>query len=391
LISISHPQTQHSRKLAEALADAKLLNKFYTSLFYNPDRLMYLPAVFRQQISKGFSSNIPSNLINNFWLFEIFWRFSSLLVSKNFSNKLNYYNMWGFDSVIANKIKRDDCRVFIGFENASYNSFKSAKRLNKICVLDAASVHYKHQMKYYKPDFPNALIEKINFRKEKEIEYADYIVTLSSFAASTYKEFSPNKKIISIPLGVDTSKFKYKEKNISKQDFNFLFVGNITYAKGIDILVDAFHQIPNRNLQLTIAGAEGDAFELLSRDGRIVYVGKINHIELNRFYQQSDVLILPSRLDGFGMVVTEAMATGTPVIVSTHTGVKDLIKHNYNGWIFPDGQVEELKNAMLNVYENRKQLNDYGKAAAETVKEFTWDKYKKNIQEFYSTLLSEIN
>lgn len=390
MISISHPQTQHSRILAEALADANLLGKFYTSLFYNPSRLFFLPISLNKQIAKGFNRNVPEKLVSNFWLFEILWRGSSLILSKNFSSKLNYYNMWGYDNIISKKIKKDNCKVFIGFENSSYKSFANAKKLGKICVLDAASVHYKHQIKYYKPNFSNSFLDKINYRKEKEIELADYIVTLSSFAASTYKEYCPDKKIFSIPLGVDTSRFTYKEKDLSDDIFTFLFVGNITYAKGVDILIDAFSQIRSKEIKLIFAGAQGDAFILLKKDNRIDYVGKLNQGELNNLYHNSKVLILPSRLDGFGMVVTEAMATGTPAIVSTHTGAKDLIKHNINGWIFPDGSVDELKNSMLNAYENRSKLNDIGKAASETVKEFTWEKYKKNVQEFYAKLLNEI-
>lgn len=390
MISISHPQTQHSRKLAEAIAEVNLLERFYTSLFYNPDRFNFLPKAFKVQIAKGFNKQIPTNLVNNFWLYEILWRASSFIISKNISNKLNYYNIWAFDSTTSKKIKNDNCKVFIGFENSSYKSFGIGKELGKICVLDAASVHYKHQIRYHKPNFSENFIKKINYRKEKEIDNAEYIVTLSSFAASTYKEYAPEKNIISIPLGVDSSKFIYKEKNPGNGVFNYLFVGNVTYAKGIDILIEAFHQISAANMQLTFAGAKGDAYKLLSKDKRIKYAGKLSYHDLNKLYQQSDVLILPSRLDGFGMVVTEAMATGTPAIVSTHTGAKDLIKHDYNGWIFPDGNVQELKNAMLNVYENRSKLNDYGKAASETVKEFTWDRYKKNVQEFYSKLLTDL-
>lgn len=389
MISISHPQTQHSRKLTEAIAEANLLERFYTSLFYNPSSFYFLPAALRNQIAKGFNNDIPIELVRNFWLFEVLWRIISLFTTKNFSNKLNYYNMWGFDSVISSKIKKDNCNIVIGFENSSYNTFKVAKSLNKICVLDAASVHYKHQMKYYKPDFPSSFIEKINYKKEKEIEYADYIVTLSSFAASTYSEFCSCKNIITIPLGVDTSKFTYKEKNINRKGFNFLFVGNISYAKGVDVLINAFIKIKVEDVKLLIAGAKGDAFELLKRDKRIQYIGKLDQDELNKLYHQCEVLILPSRLDGFGMVVTEAMATGTPVIVSTHTGAKDLIKDGINGWIFPDGDVMALKDLMTNVYENKVKLNDFGKAAAESVREFNWAKYKKNIQEFYFMLLGK--
>lgn len=389
MISISHPQTQHSRKLVEALAEVNLLGKFYTSIFYDPEKFSLLPKSLKKIISKGYNQHIPAALVNNFWLWEIIWRASSLILKKEYLNKLNYYNMWAFDYVISKKIKKDNCRVFTGFENSSYKTFETAKKLGKVCVLDAASVHYKHQMKYYKPNFSNSLIEKINYRKEKEIELADYIVTLSSFAASTYKTFCPDKIIVTIPLGVDTSRFTYKEKDLTKKFFNFLFVGNITYAKGVDLLVEAFSQIKNDSIQLFFSGSQGDAHNLLKKDSRIKYLGKLNQAELNKLYHDCNVLILPSRLDGFGMVVTEAMATGTPSIVSTHTGAKDLITHNVNGWIFPDGSVDELKNAMLNVFENRLKINDFGKAASETVKEFTWHSYKKNIQKFYNKLIKD--
>ncbi len=92
--------------LAEALADANLLGKFYTSVFYNPSRLFFLPLNLKKQIAKGFNQNISEKLVSNFWLFEIIWRGSSLILSKNSSSQLNYYNMWGFDNIISKKIKR---------------------------------------------------------------------------------------------------------------------------------------------------------------------------------------------------------------------------------------------------------------------------------------------
>lgn len=388
MISISHPQTQHSRKLVEAIAAANLLKRFYTSFFHNPDKFPFLPNKFKALVAKGYSHRIPIESITNFGGIEILWRTTSFFLSNNLSKKLNYYNIWLFDLIISRRLKKDDSRIFTGFENSSYNSFKTAKKFGKICVLDAASVHYIHQMKYYKPNLSKRFIDKINIRKAKEIELADIIVTLSSFAASTYKEYCPQKKIFTIPLGVDTSKFQFKVKYRSDNYFRFLFVGNVTYAKGIDLLIEAFSNIHHPELKLIIAGAKGDASHLLNQDVRIEYVGKLNQSELNKLYQQCDVLILPSRLDGFGMVVTEAMATGTPVIVSTHTGAKDLVKHDINGWIYEDGNVEQLKHFMLHAIEKKNELNSFGKNAYESVKELTWDLYKKRVQELYSNILN---
>lgn len=391
MISISHPQTHYSRKLAEALAEINLLNKFYTATFFEPEKFKLLPPSIRKKLSKGYNPNIPNFSVSNFWLFELIWRSAYPLITHSFYYKLNFFNLWGFDSVIASKIKKDKSKIFIGFENSSFNTFKRAKTMGKKIVLEAPSTHYKHQLKYYHPKFSNSFLNKIIYRKEKEIELADYIITTSSFPAETYRENCPDKRIIPILLGVDTSKFQYIAKNNADNYFRYLFAGNITYAKGIDLLVKAFSKINNPRMKIILAGAAGDAINLCSKDNRINYLGMLSHNELINLYHKCDVLVLPSRLDGAAAVVFEAMATGTPTIVSTHTGAKDLITNGVNGWIFPDGNVDELKNTMLNIYENRDKLNVYGKAAAETVKEFTWDRYKKNIQEFYSNLLSEIN
>ena len=69
---------------------------------------------------------------------------------------------------------------------------------------------------------------------------------------------------------------------------------------------------------------------------------------------------------------------------------KSLIKHYYNGCLFTDEDVDALKKTMIHVYENMSKLNDYGKAASETVKEFTCHRYKQNVQEFYSDLLKNL-
>ncbi len=255
-------------------------------------------------------------------------------------------------------------------------------------MLDAASVHYLAQKEVYMPPYSAAFRDKINTRKEEEIRLADRILTLSGYAKETYvRSCIPEHKITVIPPGVDGRRFAMEKKKRTRNSFKYLFVGNIKPAKGVDILLNAFNRIEAPGKKLTIIGAMGDAAHLLgNRQNNIAVKGYVPHEKLPEEYNDADIFILPSRLDGFGLVVTEAMSTATPVIVSSHVGAKDLVNDGVSGWVFESGDHEALADAMQKAYDNRDRLVSMGEKAREAVSLYTWEAYRENIRRFYSSL-----
>jgi glycosyltransferase involved in cell wall biosynthesis len=109
-------------------------------------------------------------------------------------------------------------------------------------------------------------------------------------------------------------------------------------------------------------------------------------VELFRYYSNASVFVLPSLADSFSLVVLEAMACGLPVIVSAHTGSKEVLTEGLDGFIVPIRDVEALKEKILYFYRHPDAREEMGEAALCRVQELTWDLYGERAVEIYRSI-----
>lgn len=142
---------------------------------------------------------------------------------------------------------------------------------------------------------------------------------------------------------------------------NFLYVGRLVPEKNIQLLIEVFNGYPTLNLMIIGFGPLESALKSIA-NSNITFVGAIENKKLSRFYQESDVFVLPSKSEPWGLVVEEALNNGTPVLVSDKVGCYiDLVLKKDVGVIFKSEDVNSLKKGidkMLNVdYYNSLRLN----------------------------------
>jgi glycosyltransferase involved in cell wall biosynthesis len=131
----------------------------------------------------------------------------------------------------------------------------------------------------------------------------------------------------------------------------YLFVGQLIQRKGVGLLLQAFEQLPRGELWIAGAGELLDLVEAAARsDPRIRYFGHQSTEALKELYRHSDVLVLPSLYEVWGIVVNEALLHGLPVIATTQVGAAaDLLEEGVNGLIINPGDVTALRAAMTTV------------------------------------------
>ncbi len=169
-----------------------------------------------------------------------------------------------------------------------------------------------------------------------------------------YSQYSD--KIITIPNGYNPEVF-YREKcnkeevldsfNINKKyDKIICLVGRLNYNKGIDVLLNSAKIYEKDNI-LTLIVGQGDAYEELNQLKEklglknVVFVGNQDHENLRKIYNISDVCVVPSREEAFGLVALEAIACGTPVIATRQGGMLDFVTKDV-GILVEKENVEEL-------------------------------------------------
>ena len=164
-----------------------------------------------------------------------------------------------------------------------------------------------------------------------------------------------------------------KELGLSKDDFVFGFVGRITKDKGVDEILEAFGKIEESSKLLIIGQKEGTStlnpvlWENAQRDDRIIIHDSVTDIE--RYYAAIDVLLLPSYREGFGMVVAEAAAMGTPAVVSKIPGPVDAVIEGKTAVTVRVKDAEDLKNKMKMFLDNPALCKEMGDAGTVFMKE----------------------
>lgn len=177
---------------------------------------------------------------------------------------------------------------------------------------------------------------------------------VGEFALQEYKhEFGRDRSYKNVPYFSDLDRFASGARKRDSGQRVFLFCGSLSLRKGVDLVARAFVRLVREgcDVQLRIVG-EGDLGDSLRRmletvQERVEFTGFTPWDQLPAVYSGADVLCVPSRYDGWGLVVPEGLASGLPVIASDRMGAAlDLIKGGVNGWLTSAGDSEEVFKAM---------------------------------------------
>lgn len=134
--------------------------------------------------------------------------------------------------------------------------------------------------------------------------------------------------------------------------FRIVFAGQFIRRKGVDVLLQALGHIEDPDWRLELIGAGRDEAALRARAarlgiaGRIVWKGAISPDRVSRELAGADLLVLPSRWDGWGVVVNEALAAGVPVVCSDRCGASSVLTDGSVGEDFPAGSVDGLASVL---------------------------------------------
>jgi len=153
-----------------------------------------------------------------------------------------------------------------------------------------------------------------------------------------------------------------------------IFVGQLIPRKGVDLLLEAmrplFDDYPDLLLSVIGGGSEAQALQAVAESfgiaNRVSFEGTLRSDRIQPRLASADVLVLPSRWDGWGMVVNEALSAGVPVVVSDCCGAADLIQHGVNGFVFRSEDVEDLRRNLRRLLENADDRSAMRSAAART-------------------------
>jgi len=204
-----------------------------------------------------------------------------------------------------------------------------------------------------------------------------------------------------VPNGFDVSELPARVRPLLRSDapIRFISVSNLHEGKGIDITLRALACVRGRGLQdwdYTIVGAGSQRSDLTALSENLGLTEKVRFIgaqpprRVFELLADSDVFVLPSYREAFGIAYLEAMAAGLVAIGVKGQGPSTFIESGRNGFLVEPCGVDDLVRTICDIAERRTDMQAVGYAAAETVRErFSWDAHASSLLTVYREVLSD--
>lgn len=224
--------------------------------------------------------------------------------------------------------------------------------------------------------------------EKRMVKLTDKIITVSDKTKKDLENIKPSENSIIIPNGIDLEEINGIKPHITKSDI--IFVGRLIKEKNVDLLIKSFVGVkktyPNLKCTLIGEGPEKEELESLSRKSglsdNIRFKGFMEDYQnVISYMKSSKILVLPSKREGFGMVVLEANACGLPVIVIDHpmNAAKDLVINGKNGFITENTE-KALSNKIVEALDLKEEMED---SCKEFVKDYDWNKIVNQLEIAY--------
>jgi glycosyltransferase involved in cell wall biosynthesis len=223
------------------------------------------------------------------------------------------------------------------------------------------------------------LPERTRRRMEEEIEQADRILVLTSFQRQTFIESGvDDEKLLVTPLGVELEAFRPVRRDDGRP-FRILFAGQLSQRKGLSYALEGFRRAAIPGAELVLLGAPVGSARPWTRVPGVRQLGPVPFGDLPSYYEQSDVFLLPSLVEGLPQTLLQAMAAGLPVVVSENTAGPEIVEDGVHGHVVPIRDPDAIAERLRDLHENPERRDAMGAEARRRAEELPWDAYGRTI------------
>lgn len=215
-----------------------------------------------------------------------------------------------------------------------------------------------------------------------EVRMADRAICASSFTRQGLVEDGMSADLVSVvPYGCPSVEPPLERSQ--GETCRFLFVGQGVQRKGLHLLVEAWRQARLRRSELTVVASRLDPEIARFADGvpGLTILSRQPRTELDRLMASCDTFVLPSLVEGFGLVLGEALARGSRIIGSEHTGAVDMGLPDTVGRIVTPGRVQPIVDALLWAADTYRPDRPYRTDALETADRVSWEAFRQGIRQ----------
>jgi glycosyltransferase involved in cell wall biosynthesis len=394
-ILISHPTgNQNVRNAVAGLAGQQMLAEFWTTVAWNSQSVLnrMLPSKLRIMLERRCYSEIPKERVRCVPSREMIRLGAGLTgLTRVLAAEEGPFSIIGvyrhFDGKVARRLASLRPDAVYCYEGGALQTFREARRLGITTIYEQASCYWYwvhdllRQEAERSPDFaallPNLADSDEHLRwKDEELSLADYVFVASEHVRRTLAGAVADEKIRVVNYGAPQVRRRNRMAIDAAQPLRVLFVGALVQHKGIGYLLDAADRL-GAQVELTLVGRR---FQPNSRVDdacrRWRWFETLSHTQVLDIMMESDVLVLPSLGEGFGLVAAEALSCGLPAIVTPNVGASDLIHDGCEGFVVPVCSTDAIAEHLFALHRDRALLARMSRQAQATAAENFWGSYR---------------
>lgn len=388
MILVSHPTgNENVRQALTAFDDAGLLGEFWTTLSWNPEGFLhkFLPVSLGNLLKRRSYSPSIRDRTHTVPVREIGRLLGNVFSIDSVSAAL--------DARVARRIRatarNEAIRCAYAYEDAALETFRAAAQKGFSRIYDLPIGYWRVGQRIFaeeaerEPEWASTLTgtrdtpEKLE-RKDEELRLANRLVVASSFTGKTLAEAPVDASVEMIPYGAPSP--LSADILPSSGPLKLLFVGSLGQRKGLSYLLKACEMLGNK-ITLTLLGRKTapDCRPLEAATRRHRWIPTLDHAGVLREMHEHDVLVFPSLFEGFGLVVVEAMAQGTPVITTENTCGPDIIEDGVDGYLVPIRSAEAIAGKIDLLAGDPERLMAMKIAARQKAELHPWSNYREGL------------
>ena len=222
--------------------------------------------------------------------------------------------------------------------------------------------------------------------ERRVMHLANQVTAVSQFVAEIARQTLCDVPIQVIYNSIDTEQYKPKPKE-NNEPFRLLYIGAWRKLKGVDLLAPIMRELGD-DFELQYTGGVTAEKDKIYMPLNMYDLGRLNHKQVIHAMQNADAFLFPSRSEGFGLVVAEAMACGLPVVTTDGSALTELIEHGETGFLCEKDNIEDFIQTIQYLKQNPEQCIAIGKKARDAaIQKFNMDNMLNTYINIYNKVI----
>jgi len=402
-IIVSHPGTQHSAVVAAALMRAGYLDRYLTSIVWRRDgalgrwlrrRRGHWARRVERELGRRSGADVGPRSMQVLPGLELLHVAASRAGFRGLTQHALWLRNELFDRRVAAEVARRRPAAVLCYDSCALRTFRAARRVGTLTVLDQSVGHIRSAVAMLRDEDVAAgratvttMPDRLIARCSAEAVEADFVLAPSAYVESTLLSHGVDApRIVRMPFGVDTERFRPLRRRGDPDRFRILFVGQVSRRKGVRYLLDAVAGLGIADAEVVLVGGleEPGALEPYARC--VTHVSHVPYGEVHRVFQQADVFVYPSLHEGSALAIYEALASGLPVITTFNSG--SVVRDGIDGCVVPVRNASAILDKLRMLHARPELRRRMGRAARERALDFTWDAYGRRMRDFLDAVLT---